>query len=43
MLVEIFNKFVCVREVRSGGPLIFFVGTFIAHPSGRESNSRSDG
>ena len=41
--MELLNAFVGMREVRSGGPLIFFVGTFVTHPSGPESNGRRDG
>jgi len=41
--VELLNAFVGMLEVRSGGPLIFFVGTFVTHPSGRKSDGRRDG
>ena len=42
-LVELLNEFVSMREVRRGDPLIFFGGTFVTHPSGRESDGRRDG
>ena len=32
-LMELFNEFVGVREIGSGGPLKLFVGSFVAHPS----------
>ena len=28
-----FNEFFGMHEVESGGPLIFFIGTLVAHPS----------
>ena len=30
--MEFFDEFVGVREIRSGGPLEFFVGTFVTDP-----------
>ena len=33
MLVESLNDFFGMREVGSRGPLIFFIGSLIAHPS----------
>ena len=41
--MKLLNEFVSMHEVCSSGPLIFFVGTFVTHPSGHESNGQRDG